>query len=663
MADKEKTYKVSLDGQSVEDAGAGIATSAADAARGLDILDAKAKAIRSTLAKLTGSSEEVKEAKKELKGQLDETRAASNYFALALIKEKSSYAAASAAATTHKKKLVDLAEAEKKALQSVGDARKKILDKSDDRKTSNRDKLKSGGGLGGSLLSVKDAAKRFSELRSATGSTGGALSKMAGEAHLGTKALNLVGRAGVAGVAAFAALTVAVVAGVVAFGVWTLKAADAAAQANRFREALWGNEKDAKALGTQITDLAGRVPQGTDELNKLALSLSKTKLSGTATVNTLNAVAQAAGAVDAEAGSKIQEIITRNQHTGRMHLGRRELQGTGLDFSDVAQAYAKVSKKSVEQAKKDLLSGRASMEKGAEAFRVATEKKFGKLNVKNAFSLQNAPKKFFDLISSYAAGVDMGPVTDAFQDLYEQLKPGSPLGGAVKFLIEEMGAGMVWLAKEGIPIAVDGLTWLAVGAVKATIEFYKMKHAVKAAFATDGWRGAGKEIMIGLAKGLWDYFTFPITAINSMTKKMIEAFTKKTEIKSPSRLFYRFGKYLPQGTEKGVIADTPKAVKAVSKMASGIEAAAIGPRLGGSRPSDGSVSGAVASLVSDSMPMGGPGATTPRGGALGGSGETHLHFSNMTHGEASKIAGDSALISQFVRIARDAGKSGGRPTT
>jgi hypothetical protein len=348
------------------------------------------------------------------------------------------------------------------------------------------------------------------------------------------------------------ALGAAMVAGGVALGAFGLAAADAYGKLNRQRQALLGNAEDAGRLGDQIQALANKVPQGVEELNALGVSLAKTRLTGKAMVDTMAAVAQATGAVDAAAGSKLQEIVTRGQDSGRMFLGMRELQGTGLNFDDVAKEYAAGTRKSLDAARKELLAGAVPLESGAEALRKAAEKKFGDLNLANAFSLENAPKKFVEQFKSLTKDVDLKPITEGLQNAFAQLSPDAPLGRAVKTFMESFVGGLADAAGKGIPLVLEGFKWLVVGALRVGTFFYEMKKKIADAFSADGWMGIGKEIAVGLVKGITGYWKFVIEAITSLAGNIKNAFTGEMEIRSPSKVFEKYGQYTTEGYAQGV---------------------------------------------------------------------------------------------------------------
>jgi hypothetical protein len=368
---------------------------------------------------------------------------------------------------------------------------------------------------------------------------------------------------------------VAAVGAVAAIGAFGLAAADSAAKMQRQREALLGNAQDAKALGEQIAALAGSVPQSVAELNELSRSLSKTRLPGKAIVDTMAAVAQATGAVDASAGSKIQELLTRFDKTGRFALGQFELQGTGIEFEDVAKEYAAGAHKTVEAARKELLMGQVPLENAAAALRKVTEKKFGAINVKNAFSLENAPKKLREQLSLLSSGVDLSPISKALQDTFEQLQENHPLGAAVKSFMTTFGGGLVDVASRGIPAVVEGFKWLVVGALRVAVAYYQMKNQIVDAFEGHDWVGLGKAIVTGIAKGIAGAMKFNNEALFGMGKAIKDAFTTETKIHSPSKVFEGYGRNVVEGYAQGVERGSRRATDATNAMA---QAPAAAPR-------------------------------------------------------------------------------------
>ena len=116
------------------------------------------------------------------------------------------------------------------------------------------------------------------------------------------------------------------------------------------REAVAGNTANATAWGHQIDWLSLKLATSKDELNALVVATEKafrgTRISGKGLVDTFTAVATASSAAGADVGKALQSIMERGKLSGRFSLGFKapgisELQGTGLDFKDVAAALAK----------------------------------------------------------------------------------------------------------------------------------------------------------------------------------------------------------------------------------------------------------------------------------------------------------------------------------
>jgi hypothetical protein len=542
----EATFRINIDGNAA-DASKQIASSARLAAQGIEKYENEVKALSADLRRLRGNSDDVVSAKAALKKRIDEARTSASALTAEITKQGTSYAAATAAAKKYGAgvgKLPNLRAGAGKVAGAVGGAlgpaAKKLGKVFDPIKTAVGPLAKSvseklapagsrlarfGGGAKSVLVSFGKAAKEDAS---------SVLPSL-------SSALGLVAEGSVLAAAAVAAVGAAAVGAVAAVGAFGIASAAAASKLQLQREALLGSVQDAKALGEQISVLAGKVPQGVEELNALGRELSKTRLSGKAIVDTMAAVAQATGAVDASAGSKIQELLTRFQATGRFALGQFELQGTGIDFEDVAKEWAAGSKKTVEAARAELLRGQVPLDDAASLLRKVTEKKFGDINIKNAFSLENAPKKLKEQLQLLSSGVDLSPISRALQDAFGQLSENAPLGAAVKTFMTTFGKGLVDAAATGIPLVLEGFKWLVVGALRVGTAFYEMKKQVLDAFHNDDWVGAGKAIVVGLVKGIIGAQKFEGEALFSLGKTIKKAFTDELGIHSPSKVFEGYG--------------------------------------------------------------------------------------------------------------------------
>lgn len=596
----EANFRINVTGNAA-DATKSVAQNARLAAQAITGYEDQIKTLSADLRRMTGNSEDVIATKKKLKEQIDAAKSAVSQLTVELNKQNTSLVEASKAA-----KQFGTAMSPKEALGKIGETLKKGAEP-----LTNAIGKVAGPAAKKLSAALAPAAKKVSEVLAPIGQKfarfGVGAKKsfevIAAAARPVTSALpsmstivSTLGTVAASATVALLALGAALVGGGVAVAAFGLAAADAYQKLNRQRQALLGNAEDAGRLGDQIQALANKVPQGVDELNALGVSLAKTRLTGKALVDTMNAVAQASGAVDASAGAKIQEIITRGDVTGRMMLGLRELQGTGIDFDDVAKEYAAGTKKSIEAARKELLMGAVPIEQGAEALRRATEKKFGDLNIKNAFSLENAPKKFFELIKSFTKDINLEPITKGLQEAFGQLSPDAPLGHALKVFLESFVGGLAEAAGKGIPLLLEGFKWLVVGALRVGTEFYEMKKKIVDALQGGDWVGLGKAIVVGIATGITGAWKFLAEALTSTATNIKNTFKDELKIKSPSAVFAEYGQQTTEGYAQGVEKGASRAQGAVQSMAPTPAASAAG----GAGPSVGQIVVQIHGMSTDS---------------------------------------------------------------
>lgn len=577
----EATFRINIAGNASQ-VSKDVASSARNAAKAIGEFEDEAKALSADLRRLKGNSDEVVEAKSKLKKRLDEIKGSVSSLTADLNKQGLSYKAAADAAKKYQEttgKLPNLRAGLAKVGGGVGSALGPLAGKLG---KSLAPGMKKAGELFAPI--TKSVGTKLAPLGAKLGKWGGAAGKTFAKVGKAAKEdlasvlpsvgslMGAVATAGALATAAVVAVGAAFIGATVAIAAFGLAAADARGKVMRQREALLGTAKDAGNLGDQIAQLAGKVPQGTAELNALAHSLNKTRLNGKSTVNALNAIAQVSGAVDDAAGAKIQELITRGDKFGRMGIGMFELDGTGLDFDEVAKAYAEGTKKSLDAARKELRFGIAPIEAGSAAIAKAAEKKFGKLNVANAFSLENAPKKFKETLQELSSGVDLGPISHALQDAFGQLAPNAPLGSAVKTFMTTFGGGLVEVGAKAIPLLLEGFKYMVGFGLKLTAIFIETKTAIADAFNLNGddwakqWHEAGKAVTLGLAKGILAYQTTVYDAVTEVGKGSIKAFKELMGIHSPSKVFADFGEYTTEGYAQGVQRGSRSASDAVQGM-------------------------------------------------------------------------------------------------
>jgi hypothetical protein len=183
------------------------------------------------------------------------------------------------------------------------------------------------------------------------------------------------------------------------------------------------------------------------------------------------------------------------------------------------------------------------------------------------FSLENAPKKLKEQLSLLSSGVDLSPISKALEGAFGQLQENAPLGAGVKAFMSTFGSGIVEIGAKAIPVLLDGFTWLVVGAVRVITTFYELRNAIHDALTQGDWVGAGKEIIVGLVKGIKGAIRFHDEALYGIGKTIKKAFTDELKIQSPSKVFAGYGENTVAGYAIGVEKGTKRANDAVGAMA------------------------------------------------------------------------------------------------
>ena len=401
---------------------------------------------------IKGSSEQAVSARKELSGQLEKARAAIGKYNIALLEQGVTYE--------------QLAEKEREALrlkEREAEALKKV----------SREALSAAGGP------LKGLTSQYESLKSILGGGGGTIL--------------LLGLT----VAAIAAVTAATVAGGVALGHWVAQAANASRAMAIMREAAGGSVANAQALGTQIDAIWRKVPTSAAALNELGSSITQafvgSRVSGQGLVDTFAAVAQASSAMGDQVGSQLRGIIERGKQFGRVGLGLNELQGTGLNFDDVAAQLAKSMKTGVAQARQALVYGMVPVDAAAKAIRDAVEKRFGQINAKKLLDLDAITQKFHDRITKLASGFNLEPVLESLSKLSELFDTSTVTGAALQQMVTLFGQALGATFKGGTPIAKAFFEQFIIGTQRAII--WTLRFAL---FIKEHW-GAAKAVLLGFA--------------------------------------------------------------------------------------------------------------------------------------------------------------------
>lgn len=126
----------------------------------------------------------------------------------------------------------------------------------------------------------------------------------------------------------------------------------------------------------------------------------------------------------------------------------------------------------------------------------------------------------------------------------------------------------------------------AVGALKIMIDtiiadFVRFKDNIirtftemKAAIVSQDWAGAGKALIAGFMRGISAMVPALMALVTKIAKNALAALEKVFKIKSPSAEMFDIGEMIMKGLAKGVTDSAGMAVKAMSKTASAVLAAA-----------------------------------------------------------------------------------------
>lgn len=559
------------------------------------------KAMSGDLRRLRGGSDDVKAAKEELKNKIDAEKNAVSAATLALLKQGASLEKATAATK-------GLASQSTKLGHELKGAGLKDAESSSSRLGA---AIHAAGGP------VEALASKMKGLAGAVGDAGGGLSGLATLAAGG-----LVG--------AILAVTGAVAGGVVAFGKWVIGAAGMNNRLALARAAALGFGKNAVALGTQVDALASKISTPKEELNDLAISLTKTRLSGQAIVDTFNAVGRASNALGNGAGDKLKDIITRGQLSGRIGINPAELLGTGVDFNAIAGELAAKMKIPLAKAQQALLEGRVKIDAGAAAIRAAVEKRFGEINAAKRLTLGDQVDKLKENLTSLAGGVDLGPLATQLANVFKLFDPNTVTGQAIKQLVDIIGNGLVKALASVGPYAKSFIEGMVVGAQELVKAYFDVKakitetfgglkldglvslnDAVKAgkylmygiaaavvvvgatigalAFAVEevlkpfkklldvgrqirddfnakNWSGLGADAIKGLIDGLVPGGAQISDAVATLGKKAKDALKSELGIHSPSTVFAELGENTAQGFAQGIDEGSGAASSAAASM-------------------------------------------------------------------------------------------------
>jgi hypothetical protein len=606
-ADKVATFSVNLGGD--------VAAAAKDNASALEEMRAKidgsierVKQLSAASKSLRGASEEIVGAKKDLKAIIEAERGAISQANLALLKQ----------GTTYEKLTADMrkAEAAQKKLEAKkqADLIKKLAEA--------EGKLNAGiKAAGGPLHDLIEKTNRWKEVMTGAGGSAGALGLAVGVLVVGV-----------------AAITTAIVVATLKLASFVVESADAMRTLGLMRESMTGSAASGKALGTWVDYLGHRVKLTREELTDLALANDRAFSPARTVVNPRKmgqvvqeityAMAQAKagmGKFGDEASGKLREIIERGKVFGRTRITPEDLEGTGIKFAEVADAYAKLNHISVDQARKSLQGYGSDVLAVAKALHAAADNRFAKTNAEQLLSLDVQWAKFKERLISLAGSGVLEPLLKGLSRLLYTLDPASASGKRLQATFEKLGtaignidvgalsdrigafitkaaaageAVMGWwktlesiASNRAVIITLEAIG-VAIGVVVATVvagvgllaagiaatgllitgpfiaiyEGYKFLKAI-------GWKEVGSSIIDGLIDGIVPGGTRLWAIIKGLAGKVKDSFKSALGISSPSKVFAGYGIETAAGYAKGVEKGAPRAQGAVQAMAPGAPAA------------------------------------------------------------------------------------------
>jgi hypothetical protein len=194
-------------------------------------------------------------------------------------------------------------------------------------------------------------------------------------------------------------------------------------------------------------------------------------------------MAQATDALGDDAGAKIRGIVERGQYTGRMSLGLRELDDTGISRDDVAKKLAANLKMGVEDARRELAMGRVKLADGAKALRDAVEEKFGGVNAKKMLDLDVQAGRLKERLGKLTSGIDLEPMLRGVERIINLFDASTATGGAIKTMVTLIGDGLAKAVGSSATLVEDLFDDLTIAALDLGIAFFKARNYIRDSFS------------------------------------------------------------------------------------------------------------------------------------------------------------------------------------
>jgi len=346
------------------------------------------------------------------------------------------------------------------------------------------ERLKKGAvGLGAGLDKTKSALQGGAEATEALGGAAGDLtSKFRQLIAAGPAAMYVVAAAAVV------LFTVAIVAAVVKLTIFAIKTADAARSTNLLRQAATGSVAGAKSLGNAIDRVAKKAAVARDQLESLGLEFVKAGFKGKQLEQGLGSIAVVTATMGEAAGSKLKATIMEATKDGKFALADMEaaFDGAGVSIGEVTMALADNIGVSMQEASRQLKSGKITLEQGMEAISVAVEKKLGGIAKKQLLSLDAQVATARDNLGKLFKDIKVEAFLKGLKSVLGLLDQNTSSGKALKTLMTTLINPMVAALVRNVPIIKALFKGIIIGALLVAIGVLKVKNAIKQAFGDTG---------------------------------------------------------------------------------------------------------------------------------------------------------------------------------
>lgn len=402
------------------------------------------KDMASAMRLLKGPGAEIQKQRDELTAKLKAERQALGLSQSALIKQGTTYDKLTEQLKKNKDQQKELSENRAKAMSSA---------------------LTAAGGPVGALTT------KFQSLKGALGEVGAG----------GAMSLVTLGVAGA--VAAVAALVAVLGTAAVAFAKFALSSGNAERNATLFRQAaMGGNAQWGENFDQQVGLLTKTLPLARQQLDTMGASLMRSRVGGQAWVDAMGAVGGATAALGEQAGSELQEFITRSERFNRFRLDPLEMRKSAVSFQEVAKSLSTRMGISLEEARRKLYRGGVTMAQGAAALKDAVNTKFGAINMKKAMSLDVIATRFSESISRLTKGINFEPILKGLSDIVSMFDDTTSTGQALKGMVTSIGNAMGSTFTSSVPTLQDLILDTIITMQRMVIWGLQIRNSIREAF-------------------------------------------------------------------------------------------------------------------------------------------------------------------------------------